>query len=223
MSPTPGQDTIEYQICDPAPLCATALIVINVDTTPTNIIVPPVAVNDYDSTGYQTSVTVPVLNNDHSPSGDSIHVTGIISGPNNGTTVVNPNGTITYTPDSNVTTTHPDTFVYQICEVQHPTLCDTATVVVYIRPDSPPLAWPEHVYTCIETPIGVNVAAATSDPYGNTLTFTYGSVTGPGPSTWVTTSSGAQVFVAAWLVTTPYHIPFAPMTPPVVVFCVHPV
>ena len=68
-SPTPGIDTIEYQICDPAPLCATAIIVIYVDTTPATIIYPPVAVDDFDSTNYQTPVNVPVLSNDHSPSG----------------------------------------------------------------------------------------------------------------------------------------------------------
>ena len=94
-SPTPGKDTVVYQICDPTPLCSTASIIIFVDSLPIPN-GPPVAVDDYDSTNYLTNVTVPVLNNDYSNYGDAIVMAGVVTPPANGTTVVNSNGTITY-------------------------------------------------------------------------------------------------------------------------------
>ena len=133
-SPIVGNDTIEYMICDPSPLCDTALIIITVDSVPHTIIYPPVAVNDFDSTNYVTPVIIPVLSNDYNLGGDSFHLTAILCQPHEGTVTMNGNGTVTYTPDSAANACHPDTFCYQICDVAYPNLCSTAQVVVYIRP-----------------------------------------------------------------------------------------
>ena len=196
-SPTPGLDSIVYQICDPAPLCSTATIYIYVDTLPlvvTNY--PPVAVNDYDSTSYGVPVIVPVLNNDYSNNGDSIINSGIVTPPADGTVTVNPNGTITYTPGPNALTT--DTFDYRICDAGAPTLCDTAQVVIYFRNSNvPPVAFPVSASVCYSATVGVNVAAATTDPHGNPMTYTYGAVVGQTPNTLVITGNGAIDFSAA--------------------------
>ena len=195
-SPTPGYDSIVYQICDPAPLCSTATIYIYVDTLPlvvTNY--PPVAVDDFDSTSYGVSVVVPVLGNDYSNNGDSIVQSGIVTPPSNGTVTVNPNGTITYTPGPNVINS--DTFDYRICDYGAPALCDTAQVVVYIRNyNVPPIAFPVTASVCYSTTIGVNVAAGTTDPHGNPMTYTYGAVVGAPGSTFVVTGNGAINFSA---------------------------
>jgi hypothetical protein len=195
-SPTPGYDSIVYQICDPAPLCSTATIHIYVDTLPlvvTNY--PPVAVNDYDSTNYGTPVIVPVLNNDYSNNGDSIVNGGIVTQPNGGTAVVDANGTVTYTPGPNTTTT--DTFTYRTCDYGIPTLCDTATVVIYFRNfNVPPIAGPVTARVCFSATIGINVAAGTTDPHGNPMTYSYGSIIGNPGATLVVTGNGAVDFSA---------------------------
>jgi len=112
-------------------LCDTAVIHIFINTTGvTNY--PPVAVDDFDSTNYRTPVVVQVLRNDNDPNGNAITVTAIPCSPNVGTAVNN--GTnITYTPGPGANALHPDTFCYKICDVGFPTLCDTATVIIYIR------------------------------------------------------------------------------------------
>jgi gliding motility-associated-like protein len=197
-SPTPGNDTIVYSICDPAPLCDTALIVIVVDSLPLTVThYPPVAVDDFDSTLYYQPVTVPVLNNDHSPDGDSIHVVSIPNPPVDGTATINPDGTITYVPGPNADPGNPDTFTYQICDVTYPTKCDTATVVIYIiGANVPPIAQEIDLNLCNSKSIGINVYSAATDPHGNPLTFSYGNVTGPGAYSLQITGLGAIVFAA---------------------------
>ena len=205
-SPTPGVDSIVYQICDPAPLCSIATIYIYVDTLP-NVVTnyPPVAVDDYDSTNYATPVVVPVMSNDYSNNGDSIVNSGIVTPPANGTATVNPDGTITYTPGPNVGAT--DTFDYRICDAVIPTLCDTAQVVIYIRTNSVgPRAFPINASTCKTQAIGIDVAAATVDPHGLAMHYTYGTVSGPGAATLAVTGNGAIVFAASTPGT--YTIPY---------------
>jgi len=125
-----GNQTLCITVCNTAGLCDTGTIVIHV----LPVGVPPVAVNDIDTTNYLTQVIVPVLVNDYNTAGDTFHLTGILCQPGVGTANANPNGTITYQPGPNATACHPDTFCYQICDVAYPTLCDTARVIVYIRP-----------------------------------------------------------------------------------------
>ena len=206
VSPTPGYDSVVYQICDPSPLCSTATIYIYVDTLP-NIVknYPPVAVDDFDSTNYNTPVIVPVLSNDYSNNGDSIYVAGITSYPDSGTVIINPNGTITYTPTGQPGTT--DTFDYRICDYGAPTLCDTAQVVIYIRDyNVPPIALPQTMYTCKGQFTGIDVAGSTTDPHGNPMTYIYGAVS-PAGGAYVITGNGTIDFHAAAPGT--YTIPYS--------------
>ncbi|MCE7044534.1 Ig-like domain-containing protein [Dyadobacter sp. CY312] len=92
------------------------------------------AVDDYDTTGIGTPVTVNVAQNDAGfltgvdPASVS---TDFLLQPANGTIVVNPNGTITYTP--NFGFTGDDTFEYRICaNAPQGGACDVATVYIHV-------------------------------------------------------------------------------------------
>jgi len=83
----------------------------------------PVANDDSTSTVEDTPVTVSVLSNDSDPDGHALSILAIITDPSNGDVIVNPDGTIKYTPDSNFF--GQDTFVYKISDGNGGT--DTAT------------------------------------------------------------------------------------------------
>jgi hypothetical protein len=143
-----GNDTITYSYCDGGvpELCDTAILVITV--TPIND--PPVAVDDFVSTPEDVAVVINVLSNDTDPENNIVPIPTIISGPSNGTAVVNNDGTITYTPDENFNGL--DTLAYVICDSGTPVYCDTAIVVIDVTPvaDTPvltpaPVITPEDV------------------------------------------------------------------------------
>ena len=115
-----GVDTFEYRICDTTALCDTALVTVTVTDNS-----PPVAADDTDSTNEDTAVTVDVVANDSDPDGDPLTVASNTQ-PANGTAALNPDDTITYTPNPDFTGT--DTFTYTICDPGG--LCSTATVTV---------------------------------------------------------------------------------------------
>jgi gliding motility-associated-like protein len=173
-----GNDTLQYRVCDngvPAPsLCDTAYVYIVV--TPVND--PPIANDDFATTDEDVPVIIPVLNNDSDPDG-AINPTTVfvITNPSNGTVVVNPDGTVTYTPNANFNGN--DSFVYRVCDngVPSPVLCDTATVFINLNPvNDPPIANTDVETTPEDTPITVPVLNNDTDPDGlivvNTLTVT---------------------------------------------------
>ena len=92
----------------------------------------PVAEDDYDTTSYQNSVTIDVLNNDYDPDDDLNPASlSITDNPNNGVVEINnSDNTIIYTPDQSFTGT--DVFEYQLCDVTD--LCDNAKVYVLVTP-----------------------------------------------------------------------------------------
>jgi hypothetical protein len=65
---------------------------------PTNT--APVATNDSASTTQNTPVTIAVLANDTDANGDALTISSIVTAPTHGTTTINSNGTITYTPNN---------------------------------------------------------------------------------------------------------------------------
>jgi hypothetical protein len=89
---------------------------------------PPVAQDDSASTDVNTAVTIAVLANDSDPNGDPLTVTGATD-PAGGSVVINPDGTITYTPDPSFLGL--DSFEYTVCDPGG--LCDTATVTVDVH------------------------------------------------------------------------------------------
>ena len=153
-----GTDTFTYQVCNQVGQCSTATVTVTV-------LPPPVAVNDSAVTPINTPVNGNASTNDNLPSGGTYTYT-VTTLPANGSVVMNPDGTYTYTPNTGFTGT--DTFTYQVCNQVGQ--CSTATVTVTVLP--PPVAVIDSAVTPINTP--VNGIASTNDnlPSGGTYTYT---------------------------------------------------
>ncbi|MDC7998423.1 Ig-like domain-containing protein, partial [Gilvibacter sediminis] len=93
------------------------------------------AIDDINNTFEGSAVSGNVLTNDEDFEGDNQTVTGNTD-PANGTVVVNPDGSYTYTPNPGYT--GEDSFEYTICDDGTPQACDTATVYIEVLPDSGP-------------------------------------------------------------------------------------
>ena len=121
-----GTDSFTYLVCDFAGDCDTA----TVDITVNDINEPPTANDDSDSVDEDSSVTVDVLGNDSDVDDglDPASVT-VTSGPSNGSTSVNPDGSIDYTPDADFFGT--DSFTYAVCDFAG--ACETATVDITVN------------------------------------------------------------------------------------------
>jgi large repetitive protein len=144
-----GKDTFKYKVCDNGTpsLCDTASVSINVNpkNTPTGANDAPFANDDAFSTTKNTAITASASPNDFEPNAGQTLAFTPISTPANGTVVMNPDGTFTYTPFTNYVGT--DKFKYKVCDSGTPSLCDTATVYVTILP--PPVA-------TITAPLAIN-------------------------------------------------------------------
>jgi hypothetical protein len=164
-----GSDSFVYEICDsgsPA-LCDTATVSITVSSTND----PPVANDDSGATLEDLSVTIDVAANDTDPDGNldptsaNVACAGCVL-PNDGSLVNNGNGTFAYTPNLNFNGS--DSFVYEICDSDDPSLCDTATVSITVTAtNDPPVANDDDAATSIDTLVRVDVAANDTDPDGN--------------------------------------------------------
>jgi uncharacterized repeat protein (TIGR01451 family) len=127
-----GDVVFRYQVCDTGMpvLCDQADVTIKVYPSElrTNF---TFAVDDsYLGPQFQP-ITGNVLNNDFDPEGN-VQTPSLVSGPTNGTLVLNPNGTFTYNATSGFT--GPDRFVYRVCDNGTPVACDTATVYLLTYP-----------------------------------------------------------------------------------------
>ncbi len=125
----------------------------------------PVASNDAYTGNEDISITGNVLTNDSDPDGDALTVTTTpVSGPSNGTLVLNGNGSFTYTPALNFTGT--DSFTYEVVDADGAT--QTATVTLYVNPvdDSPVNSVPGNQATPEDTPLVFSTAN------GNAITVT---------------------------------------------------
>jgi large repetitive protein len=163
-----GTDTITYTISDGNGGTATATVTVTVGARND----PPVAVNDATSTNEDTPVTIPVLANDSDIDGNPLSVVSATAP--NGTVVINPDGTVTYTPNADFNGT--DTIIYQISDGQGGFA--TATVTVIVRPvNDPPVARDDTATTPEDTPVTVAVLGNDTDVDGDPLTVT--SATSP--------------------------------------------
>ena len=156
-----GTDSIVYTISDGNGGFSTAAVIVTVSSVND----APVATNDVARTNEDTPVRVNVLANDTDPDGDPLTVTAA-SAPN-GTVVINPDGTITYTPRANFNGT--DTITYTISDGKGGT--STATVTVTVDPvNDPPVATNDVATTNEDTPVTVSVLANDTDVDGDPLT-----------------------------------------------------
>jgi hypothetical protein len=170
-----GSDSFSYEVCDTASACDTATVLITV--TPVND--PPVAADDAASTDEDTPVTIGVLANDIDPDGDVLSVNSVTQ-PANGTVVINPDNTVTYTPDPGFHGA--DFFSYEVCDPAQ--ACDSATVTVLVASvNDPPVAADDSASTDEDTPVTIDVLANDTDADGDALSVD--SVTQPANGTAV--------------------------------------
>jgi gliding motility-associated-like protein len=103
-------------------------VVVTVD----GINLPPVAVDDYDTTEYQTCLTFPILLNDYDPENTSLTVS-LCGPPIHGIVVINSDNTLTYCPYDGFS--GDDTLCYQICDHGSPVMCSQAKVYIHVKPE----------------------------------------------------------------------------------------
>ncbi len=125
-----GEATISYEISDGNGGTDTGTHTVYV--TPVND--APVANDDLDSTEFETPVTIDVLFNDTDPDGDLLEILGTPTSAD-GTVVVNPDGTITFTPNDGF---EGSAFInYAVTDGNGGT--DTAVVTVVVAENDNPL------------------------------------------------------------------------------------
>jgi CshA-type fibril repeat protein/VCBS repeat-containing protein len=163
-----GTDSFTYTVTD-GDLTDTATVTVTVN----EVNEAPVAANDSATTEEDTPVTIDVLANDADPNADDTLSVTSVGSPANGTASINPDGTITYTPNAGFFGT--DSFTYTVSDGE---LTDTATVTVTVNEvNEAPVAANDSAETDENTPIVIPVLANDSDPDGDPLSID--SVTQP--------------------------------------------
>jgi large repetitive protein len=181
-----GIDSFQYKVCDNGnpSLCDTAWVFVTISNPINSPNVAPTANDDNSATQSGTPVVINVKANDFDLNPNTVLTNPTIIGtPTGGTTVVNPNGTVTFTPNPGFTGTA--TFKYAVCDNGTPSLCDTATVTVDVTAPTnfvniAPIAINDATTTPINTPVLGNAKTNDSDiNVGQTLTYATTPVTNP--------------------------------------------
>ena len=167
-----GADSFGYTVGDRNGGTATATVIVTV--TPTND--GPVAVDDEETTAEDTAATIAVLANDSDLDGDTLSVSAVTA-PAHGTAVINPNGTITYTPAANYYGA--DSFSYAMGDSHGGTATATVNVTVAGVNDGP-VAVNDTVTTLEDTAVSIGVLFNDSDAEENTLSVQLGQRAGKG-------------------------------------------
>ncbi|PZD72635.1 Leukotoxin [Acaryochloris thomasi RCC1774] len=162
-----GDDSFTYDVSDGQGGTDTA----TVNVTVNEVIVPnidPDAVNDTATTNAGEAATINVLANDTDSDGGTV-VVDAVGDPTSGTTALNDDGTVTYTPDDGFV--GDDSFTYDVSDGQGGT--DTATVNVTVNEVVVPNVDPDAVNDTATTDAGVaatiNVLANDTDSDGGTV------------------------------------------------------
>ena len=181
-----GTDTFKYRVCDNGTpsLCDTATVIIMI--TPATLInginLPPIATPDATSTPKGIPLVINILANDGDPEGTPLSNPTITTPPTKGTVVVNPNGTVTYTPNPGVT--GDDTFKYQVCDTGSPVACSIQTVTVTVTPplnvvsNDPPVPTDDAKTMNKNSSLTTSVATNDTDPNAGQL-LTYSNTSSP--------------------------------------------
>jgi hypothetical protein len=134
-------------------------------------------------------VTVNVLANDSDADGDALTVTSVTDGTN-GTAAVNPDGTVTFTPNADFNGT--GSFTYTVSDSQGAT--DSAMVSITVTSvNDLPLANDDAATTPEDTPVMIDVLVNDSDADGNALSI----------DTFTDAVNGTVALVGGQLVYTP--------------------
>ncbi|MFI8380502.1 Ig-like domain-containing protein, partial [Leeuwenhoekiella sp. NPDC079379] len=192
-----GDDTFTYQICDGGSpqACDTASVYIQVVPLETTQNDPPVANADTNTTEVGVSIDGNVLSNDFDPDGDPITVTSNTN-PANGTVVVNPDGSYTYTPGPGFV--GEDSFEYTVCDNGNPQACDSAIVIINVIPDAGNItnANDDAYFGEMNESISGNVLDNDTDPEGQTqsVDVALSPANGPANGTVVINADGTFIY-----------------------------
>jgi len=187
-----GTATFDYTISDGNGGTDTATVTVNVGSV--NDV--PDAIDDSVSTDEDTDIILSVSDivtpNDTDLDGDTL-VISAVSNPSNGSVVLNPDGTVTFTPDANFHGTA--TFDYTISDGNGGT--DTATVTVNVGSvNDAPVAIDDSVSTDEDTAIVLGISDIVdpndTDLDGDTLVIT--AVSNPSNGSVVLNSDGTVTF-----------------------------
>ncbi|OIN61026.1 Ig-like domain-containing protein [Arsenicibacter rosenii] len=156
-----GRDTLIYRLCDTddATLCDTALVSVLV------LSAPPLASPDAFNVSFNSTITASVLANDADKAAQpagllTVTLPQIIAAPANGTAVINPDGSVTYTPFTAFAGI--DRLQYRICDVVDPTQCSSTTVTFNVGSVAPN-AIQDVASTPFNTTVIINVLANDTD------------------------------------------------------------
>ncbi|NND77805.1 MAG: tandem-95 repeat protein [Flavobacteriales bacterium] len=131
-----GSDLISYSVCDLniPPCCEIAFVSITI--IPDLINNCPTVVDDSASTDENFPVIFnPLINDSDSDNGIDPTSVSLVSGPVNGSAMVDPTtGEITYTPSTNFAGN--DLLGYSVCDNNDPPCCDIAFVSISVLPDA---------------------------------------------------------------------------------------
>ena len=178
-----GTDSFEYEVCDADGNCVTESVSIEIlDTETTDNNPRPIANNDEVSVFAGGAVTVSLTSNDSDPIGEVIAIdTTPISGPDNGTLVINTDGTIVYLPNIGFSGT--DSFIYEIVDESGNRDQATVNINVYEDPNGlgndAPFASDDAVSTTKGISAEGDLLANDVDPNGDSLTINLTPVEGP--------------------------------------------
>ncbi|QTN39610.1 tandem-95 repeat protein [Cryomorphaceae bacterium] len=143
----------------------------------------PIAVNDTVSTPQDVGISIAVLNNDL-PSDTTLNpgTVAVLTGPHNGTVVVNPNGTVSYQPTAGYA--GPDSLSYVVCDNNAQPLCDTAWVYIdVISVLQPPVAVDDVTGTQEDQPVLISLLVNDFDTDGTIDTSSVTILSGPSNGT----------------------------------------
>jgi hypothetical protein len=178
-----GDDTFTFQVCDPSLKCVTGSVLVSIAQANRT----PVADDFSVSTGEGVAVTADPLAHATDADGDEL-VVSVTAQPTSGTAVVQPDGTILYTPGDTYAAT--DAFTYQACDPADQ--CDGGVVTVNVtRANQGPGAAANPTDAMEQGEVLIDAVSAT-DPDGDSLTFAAG--TAPGHGTVVVEADGTFTY-----------------------------
>ncbi|MGF7138326.1 Ig-like domain-containing protein [Roseimarinus sediminis] len=186
-----GTDVFTYRICDNGvpQECDTASVFVRVHENECIV-----AVYDRAETTDHTPVVIDVLKNDFDAE-ESIDTTSLTvsTAPANGSTVINDDFTITYTPAPLFAGI--DSFVYTLCDGGIPVCCDTAMVYVrVINTNQVLMANADRVSTLENNEILIDVLANDYDPDGNIDPTSLQIISAPAAGSTVVNSDGSLLY-----------------------------
>ncbi|RME24006.1 MAG: cadherin repeat domain-containing protein, partial [Candidatus Zixiibacteriota bacterium] len=167
-----GSDSLQYTVQDNNGSTSNPA---TIHLTVNDVNDPPVAVADTVQTGIDTPVNIDVVSNDFDIDGTvNPNTVLVVTPPGNGTTVVQTNGTITYTPNSGFGGS--DGFIYSVKDDDNGT---SNTALVRVDVIAPPVAVDDNAITNEDVAVDIAVLTNDSDVDGSVVASTVTIVDAP--------------------------------------------